>query len=215
MNWKNRHREDNNGFATHQPVLEKIISLVDGPILELGCGEGSTELIHHYSVEKKIQVLTIESDKQWMERYTYLQNENHEFIANENLNEWENLVDEWTEYFVDESKRWGLVFIDHGEWISRYKCLLKLKDKADYIILHDSCYYPKNFIFGKILEEKSEYQCSKNYPKNCGCCHSINTTKRDYSDTFKYSKEFNSPYGPPTLLGSEKYDIRDLNIDMN
>ena len=104
MNWKNRHREDNNGFATHQPVLEKIISLVDGPILELGCGEGSTELIHHYSVEKKIQVLTIESDKQWMERYTYLQNENHEFIANENLNEWENLVDEWTEYLKNQPK---------------------------------------------------------------------------------------------------------------
>jgi hypothetical protein len=209
MNWKNRYQQDNNGFATHQPVLEKILLMIDKPILELGCGEGSTELIHYYGKEKKLPILTVESEKSWMEKYIHMKNESHEFMCIENLNE-------WADYFKSDQRTWGLVFIDQGEWISRQNCLNVLKNKTDYLILHDSCYYPKNKIFGKILNKNTEYACSYKYPNNCpGCCRYMNNSKRDYSDILKYHKEYISPYGPPTLLGSEKYDISELYIDMN
>jgi hypothetical protein len=209
MSWKGRYQQDNSGFATHQPVLEKILSLIDKPILELGCGEGSTELIDHYAKQKNLKVVTVESEKSWMEKYIHLHSDTHAFMCIENLNEWAG-------YFTSDIRTWGLVFIDQGEWISRQNCLTALKDKTDYIILHDSCYYIKNKIFGNVLNQKTEYACSFKYPNNCpGCCHYMNTSKRDYSDILKYHKEYISPYGPPTLLGSEKIDISDLIIDMN
>jgi hypothetical protein len=31
-------------YATHQPVLYRIVAMTDGPILELGCGHGKTRI---------------------------------------------------------------------------------------------------------------------------------------------------------------------------
>ena len=175
----------------------------------MGCGEGSTELIHYYAKEKNIPILTVESEKTWMEKYIHLQNEMHEFICMENLGN-------WADFFKSDSREWGLVFIDQGEWISRKNCLFELKNKTEYLILHDSCYYPKNNIFGRVTEEKTDIACSFKYPNNCpGCCRYMSNMKRNYNDILKYSREYISPYGPQTLLGSEKNDITNLDIDMN
>lgn len=209
MNYFKKYQEDNNGFATHQPVLEFILKKLKHQIvLELGCGEGSTELIEYYSHQNNLKIITIDSDATWLNRYNHLHSDTHEFILIENF-------DNWAKYFNNNSNNYGLIFIDQGNWTSRKESLFALKNSTEYVILHDCCYYPKNNIFGKILEEKCDIQCSYKYPKNCpGCCSYMNNLKRDYSDIFKYHKEYMSPYGPPTLLGSDKIDVTKFYIEM-
>jgi hypothetical protein len=194
-------------YMTHRPVLRSILSLIkDKPILELGCGKGSTDIIHQYAVSKNINVTTIESDEAWLAQYDYCKNDLHELVCIKDF------ID-WVPYIVDKNTNWGLVFIDQGSWESRRDCLLSLKDKADFIILHDACYYPKNNIFGKCTEEV-EINCCSKLNSYCPCPNNVKNFKRSYDDIFVYSKEYNSPYGPPTLLGSNFVDISNLTIDM-
>ena len=195
-------------YMTHRPVLKTILNLIkDKPILELGCGKGSTDIIHNYAVLKSINVTTIESDESWLSQYDYCKNDLHDLVCIKNFAD-------WLPYLIDKNANWGLAFIDQGSWESRKNCLMYLKDKADFVILHDSCYYPKNNIFGKCTQEPEINCCSSKIPSYCPCANNIKNFKRTYNDIFLYSKEYNSPYGPPTLLGSNFFDISNLTIDM-
>jgi hypothetical protein len=196
-------------FMTHRPVLRTILNLIKNkPILELGCGEGSTNIIHQYAVANNINVTTLESDEAWLARYNYCQNDLHELVCIKDFND-------WVPYLIDKNVNWGLAFIDQGSWESRKECLFYLKDKVDFIILHDSCYYPKNNIFGKCTLEPEINCCSFKRPEYCPCAQNIKNFKRTYNDVFVYSKEYTSPYGPPTLLGSNFFNISNINVDMS
>lgn len=199
----------NVGYFTHRSVLKTVLNLINNkPILELGCGEGSTSIIHEWAIKNKVKVTTIDSQQDWLSKYEHFKHSLHEFICIDNFNN-------WIPYLIEKNINWGLVFIDQGCWESRKDCLFYLKDKVDYVILHDCCYYPKNNIFGKITQEETINCCSSSIPNHCACVPAIKNFKKHYNDIFLYSKEYNSPYGPPTLLGSNFFDISELEINMS
>ena len=45
-----------NPYTTHQPVLAHYLQKVKKPILELGCGYGSTPLLHDYAEKHNPQL---------------------------------------------------------------------------------------------------------------------------------------------------------------
>jgi len=180
-----------NEFATHQPILVELVKLLkpDSNILELGCGQGSTELLHLLSTIYDVNVLTLDDNEEWINKYsTDLKNSRHSFLLT-SFNS-----------FIDRTKgfTWDLVFIDQGSWDSREECLMYYRDKAKFIVLHDSDYYPGNNRFGKLIKPI----VSNEVPGEV-----------DYSDVFKYYKEFYPPLpwpgpsGPPTLVGSNLVDF--------
>ena len=142
-------KQDSNPYYTHQPVLHTLLSKTSGSILELGCGEGSTELIHKFSEKYNRRVVSIESNKQWLqpyiEKYT---SPNHEFIlVNHSIDDWNKITDEMC------NSNWDLVFIDQGIWEPRAYSFKTLKNKANYMILHDCDYYPENKLLGESIEK--------------------------------------------------------------
>tara|TARA_R110000824_G_scaffold218435_4_gene405093 strand:+ start:2716 stop:3306 length:591 start_codon:yes stop_codon:yes gene_type:complete len=196
MDYKNRYKT--NAYATHQPVLEEILKLNDKPILELGCGEGSTEMISYYSKLKSLKSLSIEKDKSWMDKYTHLATDLQTFKHIEDF-------DEWFEFYSNIDVEWGLVFVDQGDWMSREKAVRYYKDDADYIVLHDCDYFATNNLLG------TESIAIKNKNRRGA---------RNYDDVFKYWTEYFPTFwfgrtGPPTLLASNKIDITKINIDMS
>jgi hypothetical protein len=183
-----------NDYATHQPFLWHYLKKTKKPILELGSGYGSTPLIHLYSEHFSIPVSTLDHDWVWLGRFKNYQTSLHELIyVDVEENGWQSYID------AIPNKEWGVVFIDQGSWQSRVDTARFLRDKADYVIIHDVDALSGDYNFGKTIKK-------------------INNELReegilDFSSEFAYSRTFwpKKPWpmasGPPTLVASMKYDI--------
>ena len=66
-------------YATHQRLLVKYMMQTEGAILELGCGNYSTPLIHEIATAQGRSVLTLDSQQPWLNQFTYMQSEQHRF----------------------------------------------------------------------------------------------------------------------------------------
>lgn len=183
-------------YATHQPVLYEIAVRSEGPILELGCGEGSTLLLHRICEAQGRRLLTIDNDASWLSKYRFLESDFHRLIS----------TNDWLETLQSDAiskTRWGLVFVDSAPWESRDLAVRILGDRATYLIVHDCDYFPLHGIFGR-----------ESRP-NIG---SSDRGERNYAEVFRSWREYfpNDPWpaptGPPTLLGSNASNC-DIVID--
>lgn len=200
MRWLNRFRDPQwaSPVATHQPVLWEIANRSSLPILEFGCGEGSTKMLHHVSESRGVPLITFETDPEWMARYTHdMETSLHQFRL---VSGWESELasSEWDDY------RCGLVFVDQTPWEARVTTIERFRLTAEYVILHDSVYYPVTGLMGKSVRDLVG-------PADVGV--------RTYDDMFTSYKEFFPqepwplPDGPSTLLGSNFHDC-DIAIDL-
>lgn len=112
-------------WATHIPILIKVMELSHGPVLELGMGIYSTPLLHILCQNSHRELASYEDVPHWYEAHKNYRTRKHSI----------NLVDKWERVPIEKT-HWGVVFIDHADnrraidaWRARY---------ADYVILHDS-----------------------------------------------------------------------------
>ena len=124
-------------YATHQPVLVACMMLTKGPVLELGCGNGSTLLLHGMCGFMKRKLYTFESNEKWMNKFISLRRKWHQIIR----------VYKWLGLAAYQD-RWGLVLVDHS--IARHRGRTIDELKADIIVAHDShrersCRYTPRF----------------------------------------------------------------------
>jgi hypothetical protein len=94
------------------------LTLTKGNVIELGSGDGSTELLRKYCNEHKRNFYSYDSNKSWCEKTgaTY--------------------ISDW-----DEARIWNpcsLLFIDHAPGEHRKFALKRMKDKAEIIVVHDT-----------------------------------------------------------------------------
>jgi hypothetical protein len=178
-------------YATHQLVLSEVLKRVTKPILELGAGDYSTPLIHAHGGT----ILTVDDSKEWTRKYDNLKTKDHKFFCFDEI--------QIRKFYEKDEQDWGLVFIDNGTWAARNEAVKKYKDTADYLILHDCDYYPKMSTFGKEIR-----------PMNF---RARDMGLRTYDDIFKYWIEFFvqgwKTQSPPTLVGSNKIPLNDLNAE--
>jgi hypothetical protein len=186
-----------NAFATHQPVLYEAATRVSKPVIEFGAGEGSTRMLHEICAERGLELVTLDSDAEWLDRYrTELTTPTHSF----------RLVEDWNaEIDEAEQRDWGLIFIDQGSWEARAETAKRLAHKADYLIVHDCDALPGMGLLGTQIRPVAGPQ---------------DTGQRDYGDVFSSWREFFPPEpwplpqtGPPTLLASNRHDVTTLPID--
>jgi hypothetical protein len=200
----NRHSCDT--FGTHQPVLYTMAMKTSGPIIEFGCGDSSTDLLHEICKKDNRILISIDDNLEWLNKFKgkYIgdgyEPDNsgwHKFYyvpgKKDDLN-----PDHWIK-FLDEFEllntfTFELCFVDQSPWLGRYETIKRLGSKIKYIILHDCDFFPVYNVFGKTIQ-----------PTNY-------TTQTegifDYSDVFTFFKIYypSKPWpgfsGPPTLLAS-------------
>ena len=121
-------KEINIGKAhtTHMPMLIKTVQMSKGPILELGAGIFSTPLLHWLCSEDSRRLDTYESHPDYYDFAKRFQSKYHRI----------HLTKDWQD--IDLKKHYSVVLIDHWPEKQRGIDVIKLKNNADYIVLHDS-----------------------------------------------------------------------------
>lgn len=194
----NPHYTPSDPFQTHSEFLISLLKSSQNQnkkLIELGCGYGSTSIMKYFleSENKKFNSLSsYESSHEWIEKMKKVCKEtithNYNIVSN-----WNNTIDQLEKELKDDEC--FLIFVDMSPWEARSYSIKKLINKTDFIILHDSDYFPNNNIFGKVI--------SKIIDEN-------NPGERDYSDllcNYKeyFPRQFAYRTGPPTLILSKKY----------
>lgn len=108
-------------YGTHIPVLLKIMAISKGPVLELGCGFNSTPFLYWLCKDQNRKFVSYDNDQKWIKTVGYPV----EFVEN------------WSRAKIDDT-HWSLVLMDHRPGERRPIDAVRLKDCADFIVLHDS-----------------------------------------------------------------------------
>ena len=109
--------------------MATAVALTKGPILEAGCGDGSTPLLHYMARAMNRPLITADTNKDWLAKFFgYHAPERHELF-------W---VQDWATFDVIDKNQWGLAFVDCAPGEMRTPLIKRLKGKADLIVAHDS-----------------------------------------------------------------------------
>ncbi len=126
-------------YGTHLiPLLVAVVN-TDGPILEMGSGHNSTPALHALCSATGRYLLTTETDKKWMNQFSYLEQSWHQFqyvpVYDDDfeVNPKPHLWDS-----VGANIHWGVVFVDHRPAERRKVDIARLKGQADIIVVHDT-----------------------------------------------------------------------------
>jgi hypothetical protein len=199
----------NNPYGTHQPILYAIASNTTGPIIELGCGYGSTDLLHEVCKQTGRVLVTLEDDQEWLNQFKakykndgYVDDNSgwHKmyFVPGKKENPDRESPAHWVSFFettgILRSLNFEVCFIDQSPWLARYESIKRVKNLVRYVILHDCDYFPGQGIFGKIIRPIDKRNSIPGV--------------FDFSDVFQHAKVYFpvKPWpgqtGPPTLVGS-------------
>jgi hypothetical protein len=102
--------------------------LSEGPVLEMGMGVFSTPLLHWLCLDQKRQMVSYDNKREFYEMNKTFESPAHQILYVEN--------DDWAATDID--KPWGMVFVDHHPGIRRGVDAIRLANRADYVVIHDS-----------------------------------------------------------------------------
>ena len=191
----------NHPYYTHQPFFIEILKNTNGNILECGCGDGSTLMIKEQIKNTNRKLVSLESNLEWLNKYTHLANSSHElYYVNasnddtiETGNKWVNFIKE------NELNDFEIVFLDSSPWLSRKCCFEYFLNKSKIIIIHDFDYFPNNNIIGNVNNEK--YTLYKGRMQKKISCN-LDGIVKNYKLFYPPDEYFAGETGPPTLVCS-------------
>lgn len=116
-------------WCSHLPLLKHFIQLTDKPVLELGCGYGSTPQLHLLCERYNRKLISVEDNFSWASKELVdLHNNNHQIIK----------VSSYDQFDPNMVPIWGIVLIDHAPALRRNVEVMRLKSNTEYMILHDT-----------------------------------------------------------------------------
>jgi hypothetical protein len=110
--------KDVQGWSSHRPLLFLSLELTKGPVIEFGCGDGSTPYLSKYCHDTERVFKSYDSNQEWA------------------LKHGATLITDW--YDNAPYEKCGVAFLDHAPGEMRWVSVLKFLDKADIIVIHDS-----------------------------------------------------------------------------
>lgn len=118
-----------NNDLSYYPLLYKALEATKGEIIEMGTGHGSTPLLHEYATRYKRFLESYETEKTWLSEFETLENQYHSFTL---------VCRECWDSCSNMHPNPSVVFIDHAPGERRKEDILKFKDSAEIIVIHDT-----------------------------------------------------------------------------
>lgn len=113
-------------YTTHMALLFKVLLISKGDVIECGGGIFSTPFLHWICKVQKRRLITYENEPLYYEFERKFQSPWHRI----------RLVKNWND--IPIPKHLGMVFIDHHPSERRMIEMLRFKDVADYVVIHDT-----------------------------------------------------------------------------
>ncbi len=122
---------DGDTYGTHREYLLEAVRRTSGPVLELGCGDGSTPVLHDACTGAGRLLVTVDSDWEWLQKFEHMRCDLHLTQLKDDPADtgWLNGV---------EPEEWGVVFVDHSPGRSRRRAVERARKIAEYIVVHDT-----------------------------------------------------------------------------
>ena len=135
----NNNRKLNNAeYGTHMAPLINAVMNTTGDVFEMGCGDYSTPLLHYILKQQNRYLLSSDTDRKWIDLFRYLESDNHKFKYVDVYDDDWSLnpkPDKWNDI---GNKKWSVVFIDHRPGERRKEDIVRFKDDAEIIVIHDT-----------------------------------------------------------------------------
>lgn len=124
-------------WGTHQVPLITAVVNTNGPILELGCGDFSTPLLHALCAINQRTLLSADTTKEWLRLFLDLETSWHTFVhvpipentENQDGHEWDK---------IGNDVHWSVVLIDHSPGHRRAVDIKRLRTHTDIFVVHDT-----------------------------------------------------------------------------
>ena len=141
--WKrSRPASSVDAYTTHIAPLVTAVMQTDGPVLELGCGDTSTPVLHAICAAQRRPLLSADTDEAFISRFANLRSEMHTFKFvpayvrrspdNPDGSAWDSVGQETPD------GRWSVVFVDHRPGERRREDIARFADRADIVVVHDT-----------------------------------------------------------------------------
>lgn len=116
-------------YTTHLPVLRLAAAITTGPIIELGCGDGSTPFL--CSLARP--VLSADTDDAWLRKFVAScprpWKDAHRF----------EFVNDWRDFsLIEERFDWGFALVDCAPGEDRPDLANRLAFRCEFVICHDA-----------------------------------------------------------------------------
>lgn len=119
-------------FSTHQPVVIHLLNTIqEGDVLEFGMGWHSTPIMHMLCGIQGRTLLSVDTDIEWFNKFTSYQAPWHKMTNTGQV----PLLSGAHPMF---DHHYSIAFVDAAPAEIRQPVIERLKDIADYIIVHDS-----------------------------------------------------------------------------
>jgi hypothetical protein len=133
-----------NPYGTHFPVLATVVAHTTGPVLELGCGDYSTPMLHGLCAPTKRMLVSTDASKTWLDLFIDMHCDWHTFIyvpaygpqSNKNNTMFSPEQDAWDA--IGSDTHWSVVFVDHHPALRRVIDIERLRSHTDIFIVHDT-----------------------------------------------------------------------------
>ena len=122
--------DDATGFYSHFPILAGVAAKSSGMIFELGCGMGSTPMLHYIARSMGRRLHSVDTDAAWLERFDGYHQGDHTF----------EVVSDWRGWMTSDIANFGdvgLVFVDCAPGEMRVPLIRFFANRARFIVAHD------------------------------------------------------------------------------
>ncbi len=116
-------------WDNHRVLLWLALENTTGPVLEMGCGDGSTRQLHEYCASQGRMLYSFDTDQDWLNRFSDCISPTHEF---------HHVVNHW-EIAQKICPSPSVILIDHAPGERRIVDIKNYYDHMDGImVLHDT-----------------------------------------------------------------------------
>ena len=141
--------DDVQSWCSHRPLLHIALELTKDstkPILELGCGHGSTEQLNQFIQTDKRKLYSLDTNEEWLLKFNHLNSNKHNLVYKKDDLKWDQEKLIWYDNsqdipnWLDSTTKNGIsvCLVDHACGERRHVDIQRIYDKCDILVIHDT-----------------------------------------------------------------------------